>query len=197
MDYKGSEVRQLTTFKSILEVPSWSSDSKSIVFASDLEGTRDLFIISVDGQSMDKLTDLAGEEFYPVWSPDLETITEVIVEPTAAPGSLCQLATNSTYGYTLENPVRIGYDPREEGDVTTGCVPWLLGPDGQELSIELLEEVEYEGRDLCKISVSYDGQAEADIMYFDINTYEQPKAPLGYICGSPVEYLKAITAARY
>ena len=31
---------------------------------------------------------------------------------------------------------------------------------------------------------------KADVMYFDVNNFEQPKAPVGYSCGSPVDYLK-------
>jgi TolB protein len=197
MDPDGNNPVQLTKYKSILEVPSWSPDGEMIAFASDLETSRDIFILSTDGTGLDRLTDFSGEEFYPAWSPELPYITVALTEPTAAPDSVCLNATDSTYGYTRENPVRIGYDPREEGSVETGCVPWLLGPQGQVLTIELLEEIEVGEQNLCKVSISYEGQTAPDVLYFDTNTYEQPKAPVGYSCGSPVEYLKALTAARY
>ena len=197
MDTEGGNVVQLSKYKSTLEVPSWSPDSKMIAFASDLEISRDIFVLSADGSGLDRLTDLNGEEFYPAWSPDNTSLTQAIKEPTALPDAVCVSSNDSTYGFTIDNPVRIGYDPREEGNVATGCVPWLNGPQGQSLSIELLEEVDVEGRNICKIAILYEGQDEPDILYFDTNTFEQPQAPVGYSCGSPVEYLKALTFAKY
>jgi len=197
MDNEGGNVVQLSSYKSTLEVPSWSPDSKMIAFAADLEISRDIFVISADGSGLDRLTDLPGEEFYPSWSPDLTLLAQALAEPTAVPDAVCVGTDDPTYGYSLDNPVRIGYDPREEGNVSTGCLPWLNGPQGQSLTIELLEEVDVDGRNICKVSVAYEGQIEPDILYFDTNTFEQPKAPVGYTCGSPVEYLKALTFAKY
>jgi len=197
MDADGKNVIQLTKHMSTIELPSWSPDSKMIAFAADFETSRDIYIISADGTSMNRLTDFSGEEFYPAWSPSLPFLTAQIIEPTAAPDAVCLNSTDSSYGYSLDNPIRIGYDPRVEGDVESGCVPWLLGPQGQELTIQLLEEVEVGEQTYCKVSAGYAGQTEAQILYFDTKTYEQPKAPVGFTCGSPVEYLKAITSARY
>ena len=197
MDTEGKNVVQLSKYKSTMEVPSWSPDSKMIAVASDLEISRDIFILSADGSGLDRLTDLSGEESYPDWSPDSTLLEQAVAEPTAVPDAVCVGTDDPTYGYSLENPVRIGYDPREKGNVSTGCVPWLNGPQGQPLTIELLEEVEVDGRNICKVSASYEGQAEPDILYFDTNTFEQPKAPVGYTCGSSVEYLKALTFAKY
>jgi TolB protein len=197
MDPEGENVTQLTFYKSIVEVPTWSADSKLIAFASDMEVSRDIFIIGADGSGLDRITDLPGEEFYPAWSPDATNLTQTLTEPTAKPEDVCVNSTDPTYGYSIDNPIRIGYDPREKGNVATGCVPWLAGPQGQTLTIELLEEVDVNGSNICKVSASYQGQTEPDILYFDTNTFEQPEAPVGYSCGSPVEYLKALTFARY
>ena len=188
---------KLTEYKSIVEVPTWSSDSKMIAFASDMEGSRDIFIIGADGIGLARLTDAPGEEFYPAWSPGTSYLPEAIKEPTAAPDAVCVNTKDSTYGFTPENPVQIGYDPRLEGQDEHECLPWLLGPQGQSLQTELIEEVTVGDASICKVAVSYKGKAQADVMYFDINNYEQPKAPVGYSCGSPVEYLKAISSARY
>jgi len=197
MDVDGKNVVQLTYYKSIVEVPSWSQDGSMIAFASDMEGSRDIFIIGAAGEGLQRLTFDAGEEFYPAWSPEVPFLTGSLAEPSPAAGSVCLLSNDPSYGYSLGNPVRLGYDPREEGDAESGCLPWLLGPQGQSLQVELLEEIEAGGSQLCKVSISYDGKAQADVMYFDTKTFEQPRAPIGYSCGSPVEYLKAIFAARY
>ncbi len=197
MDPNGENVVQLTKYKSTIEVPSWSPDSKLIAIAADFESTRDIFIISSDGTTMQRLTSLEGEEFYPAWSPSLPYLAAAFAEPTAVPEAACVNAGDPSYGFTIDNPIRIGYDPRDQGSSGSGCMPWLLGPQGQVLDIQLVEEVEKDGLMYCKVSVTYEGQNAGDILYFDTNRYEQPKAPVGFTCGSPVEYLKAITAARY
>jgi Tol biopolymer transport system component len=197
MGTDGANPTQLTFYKSIVEVPSWSSDSRMIAFASDMEGTRDIFIIGADGAGLDRLTDSPSEDFYPAWAHDQTTLASALPEPTAAPGDVCVNASDASYGFTPENPVRIGYDPRLEGIDERQCLPWLLGPQGQSVSTKLLDEENQGIGKLCKVEITYEGQAEPDVMYFDVNTFEQPKAPVGYSCGSPVAYLKAITAARY
>jgi hypothetical protein len=146
---------------------------------------------------LNRLTNTPSEDFYPAWSHDQTFLASTLPTPTAEPGDACVNSTDGSYGFTLENPVRIGYDPRIKGINERQCLPWLLGPQGQAVNTELLEEVRMGGSKLCKVSVTYQGQAEPDVMYFDVFQFEQPKAPVGYSCGSPVDYLKAITAARY
>lgn len=197
MDADGENQIQLTEYKSQVAAPGWSPDSRLIAFAADMEGSRDIFIISADGIGLDRITADPGEEFYPAWSPVLPYLAETLSGPTPVPDSVCVNSSEPSYGYSMENPVRIGYDPRTEGVSEENCLPWLLGPQGQPLRVVLLEEIEAQGARLCKVAISYDGQGTADVLYFDTQTFEQPKAPLGYLCGSPVEYLKAITAARY
>jgi hypothetical protein len=124
-------------------------------------------------------------------------LSAVLPAPTGAPADVCTNTSDATYGFTPENPIRIGYDPRQQVIDQQRCIPWLLGPQGQPVYTQLLEEVKQDSSTLCKVSVSYEGLAKADVMYFDISSFEQPKAPAGYSCGSPVDYLKAITAARY
>jgi len=197
MGTDGKNVVQLTKYKSTVEVPSWSPDSRMIAFAADFQASRDLYVISADGTGMDRVTANPGEEFYPAWSPDQETLPAQLSEPTARPEAVCLNSNDPSYGYSIENPIRIGYDPRVEGDVESGCVPWLLGPQGQPLTIQLLEEVKVGDQTYCKISAGYAGLVEEKILYFDTGSFEQPQAPQGFTCGDPVEYLKALTAARY
>jgi hypothetical protein len=168
-----------------------------IAFASDMEGTRDIFIIGADGSGLNRLVDFPSDDLYPAWAKDQAFLANALPEPTAAPGDVCVNALDVNYGFTPENPVRIGYDPRLEGIDESQCIPWLLGPQGQPTNTELLDEVRVGESKLCKVLITYEGQAEADTMYFDVFTFEQPRAPVGYSCGSPSAYLKAITAARY
>jgi len=197
MNADGSNLSQLTHYKSIVEVPSWSPDSQMIAFASDMEGNRDIFIISANGAGLNRLTDLPREDFYPSWSPQIDFLETSLPEPTAAPESVCVNSEDPLYGFSPENPIKIGFDPRDEGTTESACLPWLLGPQGQAIKTSLLDEIRVNGSKVCKVSVTYEDQDTADILYFDVFNYEQPKAPWGYTCGSPLEYLKAVTAALY
>lgn len=196
MNTDGGDIVQLTHYKSTVEVPSWSFDGRMIVFASDMEGGRDLFIISADGSRLNRLTDSPNEDFYPSWSPEISFLAESQPVPTPLPDSVCLNADDPTYGYTMENPVRIGYDPRVVGDDAHECLPWLLGPEGQPLGTELLQQMRSGDTTLCEVEVFYEGQQEPVVMYFDIYNYEQPRAPIGFTCGSPYEYIRAISAAH-
>jgi WD40 repeat protein len=197
MDTDGNNVTQLTKHKSTIEVPTWSPDSKLIAFAADFEKSRDIYVISADGSSMDRLTTSDNEEFYPAWSPKLPFLTTQVTEPTAVPDAVCTNSTDPTYGFSLDNPIRIGYDPRDQGSSGAGCMPWLLGPKGQELEIKKIDEIPVGDVSYCKVAVTYEGLDGTVTLYFDTHSFEQPKAPVGFSCGSSVEYLKAITAARY
>jgi hypothetical protein len=162
-----------------------------------MEGSRDIYIISANGAGLNRLTDLPQEDFYPAWSPQLGFLETSLTEPTAAPEGVCVNSEDLSYGFSPENPIKIGFDPRDENPAESACLPWLLGPQGQSIRTDLLEELRVEGSKLCMVSVTYEGQETEDILYFDVFNYEQPKAPWGYTCGSPLEYLKAVTAARY
>jgi len=203
MDSNGGEVRQITNFRSLLDEPSWSPDSSAIAFSSGKDGQKEIYVISADGNAENQLTNLPAADFYPAWSPLIEFITAPIAEPTAAPEGVCVNTADPTYGFTPENPIRIGYDPRggHENELNAGeavnCLPWLLGPQGQALEMTVIQELELNNTLVCEVAVNYAGKGTPDVMYFDIFNYEQPKAPIGYLCGSPVEYLKSITEALY
>ena len=52
----------------------WSPDSKRIAFSSLKSGNADIWIASVDGGELKRLTDIPEYEIDPVWSPDGEMI---------------------------------------------------------------------------------------------------------------------------
>ena len=57
--------------------PSWSPDSKRIVFSSNRNGKvggGQLFVINADGTGLTQLTDLSGALVQPTWSPDGKSI---------------------------------------------------------------------------------------------------------------------------
>ena len=64
----GSEKLQLTDFYSWM--PHWSPDSKKIAF-SDL---HEIYMVSIDGGTPEKLTSEGKDELAPNWSPDGKSI---------------------------------------------------------------------------------------------------------------------------
>ncbi len=49
---------------------SWSPNGKQIAFESTRSGNYDIFVMNVDGSEVKQLTEFAGEDRMPVWSPD-------------------------------------------------------------------------------------------------------------------------------
>lgn len=49
---------------------TWSPDGSWFAFASDRDGTYDIFVSPADGGAAANLTDHPGKDLYPAWSPD-------------------------------------------------------------------------------------------------------------------------------
>lgn len=54
--------------------PVFSPDGKWLAFASDREGSYDLFLARDDGSEVRRLTDLPGDEYAPAFSPDGKSV---------------------------------------------------------------------------------------------------------------------------
>ena len=50
--------------------PSWSADGLRIAFNAGSPTDSDIYLIDADGSGLTKITDDAGGNFYPTWSPD-------------------------------------------------------------------------------------------------------------------------------
>jgi hypothetical protein len=70
----GTHPRRVTTVGG--EYPSWAPDSRRLVFMSSEPGASgpdpnyDIFTVDRDGRHLRQLTDWAGEDGWPAWSPD-------------------------------------------------------------------------------------------------------------------------------
>lgn len=54
--------------------PSWSPDGERVAFASDREGSFDIYTMTADGEDVKRLTAEEGNEAEPAWSPDGKVI---------------------------------------------------------------------------------------------------------------------------
>jgi len=195
MENDGGNVRQLTTRKATVEKPSWSADGQMIAFASNMSGNRDIFITGVNGIGLRQLTDATVEDFYPAWEQTGSITVNVVSTPTLPAQYACRVSTDPAYGTSTANPIQLGYDPRLLGADEEKCLTWLTGPQGQVIRTQLLEELDIDNTRICKVAVSFEGLDEPAILYFDLYNYRQPLAPVGFACGSEVEYSRAIAAA--
>jgi eukaryotic-like serine/threonine-protein kinase len=66
----GSGLRQLTNDIAFDRFPHWSPDSKRIAFASNRNGSVQIWTINSDGSGLQPLTEYAGNITWPAWSPD-------------------------------------------------------------------------------------------------------------------------------
>ena len=71
----GSNQQRLTFTRALDEVPSWSPDSKQILFSSDMHGepqsrNYDIYIMNIDGSNQRRITKTDGAASYPSMSPD-------------------------------------------------------------------------------------------------------------------------------
>jgi TolB protein len=71
----GTNQQRLTFTRALDEVPSWSPDSKQILFSSDMHGepqsrNYDIYIMNIDGSDLHRLTTTEGAASYPSMSPD-------------------------------------------------------------------------------------------------------------------------------
>ncbi len=74
----GSQLRRLTSDPSDDWSPDLSPDGQRVVFVSDRDGNRNLYMVNIDGTGLTQLTFGKGEDYYdPDWSPGGEYIAFV------------------------------------------------------------------------------------------------------------------------
>jgi TolB protein len=66
----GSDLTQLTNIRGNNFMADWSPDGERIVFASQRDGNRELYVMNADGSGQTRLTSGGWENSLPRWSPD-------------------------------------------------------------------------------------------------------------------------------
>jgi Tol biopolymer transport system component/C-terminal processing protease CtpA/Prc len=80
---KGGEARQLTTNPAYDAYPVWSSDSRQIAFASNREGSFDVWLIGANGGTPTRLTTHSVDEYPMTFSNDSHVLYRAAIMTTA------------------------------------------------------------------------------------------------------------------
>lgn len=139
-----------------------------------------LFALGISNTGQDK--DRWEKEGKDVFLALLENIDFINTKDSSA----CPVANDDTYGYSKDNPIKVGGGwldgpPRERAFLDS-----LRGPNGEVVSYERKRSVSHGDTILDEYEVSYSGKNV--ILYLDEYSYEEPKAPVGFICKEPIPF---------
>jgi hypothetical protein len=97
----------------------------------------------------------------------------------------CPVSTDAAYGYTKDNPVKVGGDVFGGPARERAYLDHLRGPDGQAVTYERLGSMGHGDTILDIYEIRYDGLADPIELYIDMYTFEEPLAPVGFTCAGP------------
>jgi len=70
MNSDGTELTRLTDNPAFDGYPQWSADARRIAFASDRDGSYEVYVMDASGSGLTRLTDNPATDYNAVWSPD-------------------------------------------------------------------------------------------------------------------------------
>lgn len=115
----------------------------------------------------------------------LPTETPVPAEtPTLQPNGMdkCPISTDSTYGYTQENPIKVGGDFFEGAARERLYLDNLQGPNGEPILYHRTGSIPFADTILDAYEIT--GLNEPVVLYLDLYLYTAPQAPVGFTCFS-------------
>ncbi len=95
----------------------------------------------------------------------------------------CIVSTDPTYGYSPDNPIRVGGDAFDGPFREDAYLFALRGPNGQEIS-DTRYSMPYADTILDVFTITYAGAPAPLTIYVDEYSYAEPLAPVGFTCGS-------------
>jgi hypothetical protein len=117
-----------------------------------------------------------------LWKNEHEELVNTIlssIEFVDTEGS-CTISNDDTYGYTKENPIKVGGGAYDGPSRERAYLDNLLGPNGEELSYERQSSLPTDTTILDVYIVTGSGINET--LYIDMYNFEEPQAPVGFTC---------------
>lgn len=181
------------------EVEGASAELSGTVFDFTVSG-RAVAVVLPDGRlffafALIKITD---DETY--WlnegEPTFKTLIDSVIfddtadalpastaTPATTSNSACPVSTDSSYGYTQSNPIRVGGDVFGGPARARAYLDNLRGPNGEIISYSRDGSVPTDTTILDAYSIT--GLAQTVTLYVDQYSYETLLAPVGFTCSSP------------
>lgn len=110
---------------------------------------------------------------------DSMTFTEIPITNQPNSGE-CKISTDSTYGYTEANPIKVGGDFIDGPSRERAYLDNLLGPNGESLSYERQGSIS--GTESILDIYVVTGNGINETLYIDMYLFEEPQAPVGFTC---------------
>jgi hypothetical protein len=108
--------------------------------------------------------------------------------PATAGATRCPVATDTTYGLTAANAVKVGLDEKSGPEREAQYLKALRGPTGQSVRSSLMGSA-LSGTTVVHIyELSYEGQDKPVVIYLDVYHFEALKAPAGFMCGVEIGF---------
>lgn len=120
----GGQARQLTSNAAWDGDPIWSPSGKHIAFASEREGSLDLYLMKANGESLTRLTTSSGSETPLVFLNEEEMLFTSIGLPTVNNRQF----PSGTYSHLYKVRTCAGARPERVSDLSAGNV--TIGPNG-------------------------------------------------------------------
>lgn len=94
--------------------------------------------------------------------------------------SACPVAENESYGYSEDDPIRVGGGWRDGPTRAKVYLKSIRAPDGKSLDYQRIGSFAHGERLLDGYKVSFSGDTVT--IYLDAYSYEELKAPQGFFC---------------
>jgi hypothetical protein len=118
---------------------------------------------------------------YGVFENMLRSIDFINVTP-------CTVSIDPYYGFTQERPIAISGGEMGGVYLEEAYLSKLRGENGMPVHYEFAGTVEHDGRTLDSYSLDYLGLGAPLTIYFDVYSFDQPRAPSGFLCQGDFEF---------